>query len=196
MESFYFIKNLKKFVTNEGKSGLISVGGEKLDNIEQLYRLYFKDVFLFLRAISGNEDIAEELTQETFFKVLKSIHKFRGECDIRVWLCQIAKNTFYSYCEKNRKEILEEVEEPLAAGTISLEKNIVNRERAAVLKKLLADMEEPYRKVFHLRVFGELSFRKIGEAFGRTENWARVTYYRARCSLAKEMEDKYGRDEL
>ena len=136
-----------------------------MDNIEQLFRLYFKDVFLYLRAISRNEDIAEELTQETFFKALKSIHKFRGECDIRVWLCQIAKNTYYSYGEKNRKEILEE-------------------------------MEEPYRKVFHLRVFGELSFRKIGEAFGRTENWARVTYYRARCSLAKEMEDKYGRDEL
>lgn len=167
-----------------------------MDNIEQLYRLYFKDVFLYLRAISRNEDIAEELTQETFFKALKSIHKFRGECDIRVWLCQIAKNTYYSYCEKNRKEILEEMEESLADDTISLEKDIVNQERAAVLKKLLENMEEPYRKVFHLRVFGELSFRKIGEAFGRTENWARVTYYRARCSLAKEMEDKYGRDEL
>ena len=167
-----------------------------MDNIEQLYRMYFKDVFLYLRAISKSEDIAEELTQETFFKALKSIQKFRSDCDIRVWLCQIAKNTYYSYCEKHKRIVLEEIEDTFVDETISLEKDIVDQERAAVLKKLLGDMEEPYRKVFHLRVFGELSFREIGEAFGRKENWARVTYYRAKCNLVKEMEEKYGKDEM
>lgn len=171
-------------------------GGERLGNIEQLYQLYFKDVYLYLRAISKSEDIAEELTQETFFKALKAINKFRGDCDIRVWLCQIAKNTYFKYCEKNKKMVTEPMEENIQDTTISLEKEVVSRERVRVLKQLLKSMEEPYRKVFHLRVFGELSFREIGEACGRNENWARVTYYRAKNSLAKEMEEKYGKDEL
>ena len=167
-----------------------------MENIEQLYQMYFKDVYLYLRAISKSEDIAEELTQETFFKALKSVGKFRGECDVRVWLCQIAKNTYYTYCAKNKKIITEPIEETLPDATISLEKHVVNREQSVVLKSLLQEMEEPYRKVFHLRVFNELSFREIGEACERNENWARVTYYRAKGSLARKMEERYGKIEL
>ena len=164
--------------------------------IEELYRMYFKDVFLYLKAISKNEDLAEELTQETFFKALKGIGKFRGECDVRVWLCQIAKNSYYEYCKKNKKVILEELEETVADDKVSLETAVVQSEQAGILKELLQEMEEPYRQVFRLRIFGELSFREIGEAMGRTENWARVTYYRAKCSLAKKMEERYGKNEL
>lgn len=171
-------------------------GGERLGNIEQLYQMYFKDVYLYLRAISKSEDIAEELTQETFFKALKAIDRFRGECDVRVWLCQIAKNTYYKYCEKNKKMITEPIEESVSDKTISLESRVVSKEQWMILKHLLQRMEEPYRKVFHLRVFGELSFREIGEACGKNENWARVTYYRAKNQIAKEMEEQYGKDEL
>ena len=171
-------------------------GGEGLGNIEQLYRMYFKDVYLYLRAITKNQDLAEELTQETFFKALKGIGKFRGECDVRVWLCQIAKNTYFRYCEKNKKMVTEPIVETIPDVAISLEKAVISKERGTVLKELMHSMEEPYRKVFRLRVFGELSFREIGEACGKNENWARVTYYRAKCSLAKKVEDKYGKDEL
>lgn len=167
-----------------------------MDSIELLYQQYFKDVYLYLKAISKSDDVAEELTQETFLKAIKGIKKFRGECDIRVWLCQIAKNNFYKYCDRNKKFVLEEMTETFADESISLEKDVVDKERNAVLKDLFNKMEEPYRSVFHLRVFGELSFREIGRAMQRTENWARVTYYRAKCGLAKEMEEVYGKDEL
>lgn len=167
-----------------------------MDNIEQLYQMYFKDVYLYLRAISKSEDIAEELTQETFFKALKGIEKFRGECDVRVWLCQIAKNTYFKYCEKNKKIVTEPIVETMPDKTVSLEGQVISKEWGIVLKDLLRQMQEPYRKVFHLRVFGELAFREIGEACGKNENWARVTYYRAKNNLAKEMEDRYGKDEL
>lgn len=165
-------------------------------NIEQLYQMYFKDVYLYLRAISKSEDIAEELTQETFFKALKAIEKFRGECDVRVWLCQIAKNTYFKYCEKNKKMITEPIEETIPDKTISPEGQVISMEQREVLKELLQQMEEPYRKVFHLRMFGELSFREIGEACGKNENWARVTYYRAKNYLAQKMEEIYGKDKL
>lgn len=167
-----------------------------MGNIEQLYQLYFKDVYLYLRAISKSEDVAEELTQETFFKAIKGINKFRGDCDVRVWLCQIAKNTYYKYCEKNKRVVTEPIEETIPDTSISLEKEVVSKEQSKVLKALLKSMDEPYRKVFHLRVFAELSFREIGEACGRNENWARVTYYRAKNNLASEMEEQYGKDEL
>lgn len=158
--------------------------------------MYFKDVYLYLRAISKSEDIAEELTQETFFKALKAIGKFRGECDVRVWLCQIAKNTYFKYCEKNKKMITEPMEETIPDKAISPEGQVISKEQREVLKELLQQMEEPYRKVFHLRMFGELSFREIGEACGKNENWARVTYYRAKNHLAQKMEEIYGKDEL
>ena len=79
-----------------------------MKKIEELYQLYFKDIYLFVKALSKDEHIAEEITQETFFKAMKSIASFKGECDIRVWLCQIAKNTYYSYCKKNNRIISEE----------------------------------------------------------------------------------------
>lgn len=167
-----------------------------MENIEQLYRTYFKDVYLYLLAISKNKDLAEELTQETFFKALKSIHRFRGDCDIRVWLCQIAKNTYYKYCEKNKKMITEPIEETIPDVSRSPEITIVSMEQQQTLNKAIATLEEPYRKVFHLRIFGELSFREIGTACERNENWARVTYYRAKGILAKKMEDEYGKYEL
>ena len=92
--------------------------------------------------------------------------------------------------------ITEPIEETLPDTSTSLEKGVVSKERSKVLKSLLKSMEEPYRKVFHLRVFGELSFREIGEACDKNENWARVTYYRAKNRLGKEMEEQYGKDEL
>lgn len=69
-------------------------------DFESIYQLYFKDVFLFLRSISVNEDIAEEITQETFTKALKAIDTFDGNKDIRAWLFTIAKNTYYTYCKR------------------------------------------------------------------------------------------------
>lgn len=163
-------------------------------NIESIYRKYFKDVYLYIKAISGSDDIAEEITQETFFKALKHINKFRGECDIRVWLCQIAKNTYYNTYKQKKKIVMEPMEETLVDETVSIEKNVIEKEKCRILKQLLDEMEEPYQSVFRLRVYSELAFKEIGNAFQKTENWARVTYHRARAKMMKEMETIYGKE--
>lgn len=75
-----------------------------MDEFENIYRTYFKDVYLYVRSISGNEAVAEDITAETFFKAMKSLDCFKGTCDIRVWLCQIAKNCYVSYLRKNKKQ--------------------------------------------------------------------------------------------
>lgn len=167
-----------------------------MKKIEELYQNYFKDIFLYLKALSKSDDIAEEITQETFFKAMKAIDTFKGECDIRVWLCQIAKNTFYTYCKKNQKIVQEEISKQLSDEAASIEKNILEKEQVVVIHKLLHEMEEPYKEVFHLRVFGELSFREIGEVFGRTESWSRVTFYRAKCKIIEKMEESYENGKL
>ncbi|MCM1499377.1 MAG: RNA polymerase sigma factor [Clostridium sp.] len=161
--------------------------------IEELYRLYFHDIYLYLFALSRNKEVAEEITQETFFKAMKSLNRFRGDCDIRVWLCQIAKNSFYTYCTKNKHFEAVEVNEELSDDRVQIEKDYINKEQAQLVRRILDHMEESYREVFRLRVFAELPFRKIGEIFGRSENWARVTFHRARLKIMKEMEEKgYG----
>ena len=94
-------------------------------DIETIYELYFKDVYLYIRKLSGSEQIAEEITSETFFKALQSINKFRGECELRVWLCQIAKNCYYTYLEKNKKYI--NVENEILSNIPDKEVNIVEK---------------------------------------------------------------------
>lgn len=160
-----------------------------MKKIEELYQMYFKDILLYIKALSKNDDIAEEITQETFFKAMKAIDTFKGECDIRVWLCQIAKNTYYTYYKKNQRFVLEEVDEQLPDAAVSIEKDMLEKEQVVAIHKLLHNMEEPYKEVFWLRVFGELSFREIGEVFGKTESWSRVTFHRAKCKIIKKMEE-------
>lgn len=166
---------------------------------ESIYHDYFDDVFLYLRSISRDVGVAEELTQEVFFKALKSLNKFRGECDVRVWLCQIAKNEYISYCRKaNLSEPLDidsnkEYEKP-SAGVVRFEERLEDRADALDIHKILHSLNEPYKEVFSLRIFGELSFRQIAEVFGKNENWARVTYHRARLKIMEHLEKQGGND--
>lgn len=159
---------------------------------EQIYMRYFQDVFLFLRRLSGDEHIAEELTSETFFKAMRSIDAFRGECDIRVWLCQIAKNCYYSLQKKQQHTVSVDEWESLdvAQHTDSMEEQAVSQSEAMLIHKLLHELPEPYKEVFMLRVFGELSFGQIGDLFQKTENWACVTYHRARKKIIRRMEEQ------
>lgn len=168
-------------------------GGEKVTEFERIYKEYFNDVFLYIRKVSnGNEALAEEITSETFFKAMRTLDSFRGDCDLRVWLCQIAKNCYYSYCRKNRRiQSFEEMSEAdVDDKKPTLEELIIYREEAANIRYLLHDLEEPYKEVFMWRVFGELSFRQIGIMFQKTENWACVTFHRARRMIQNRMEDE------
>ncbi len=164
---------------------------------EKIYRDYFNDVFLYLRSISRDAVVAEELTQEVFFKAIKSLNKFRGDCDVRVWLCQIAKNEYFTYCRKSGRMELVDIEsdrvcEKPSAGGFRFEERLEDSAYALDIHKILHSLDEPYKEVFSLRIFGELSFKQIAEVFGKTENWARVTYHRARLKIMERLEKRQG----
>lgn len=154
-----------------------------MTGFEELYQEYFEAVFRFLRALSADESLAEELTAETFFKAMKAIDRFDGKCDIRVWLCQIAKNSYYTHLKKEKRLVSLEEAEGLEAPEEKLENLLADRELAFQLHQILHELKEPYKEVFSLRVFGELPFKQIGLLFGKSEHWACVTYHRARAKI-------------
>lgn len=160
-----------------------------MKKVEELYNTYFHEVYLYLFSISRNESIAEELTQETFFKAMKSINNFRGECSVSSWLCQIAKNLYTSQMRKQKHIADEDETENIADSGTSLEERLNDKDQIVRIHKILHKTEEPYKEVFSLRVFGELSFKQIADIFGKTESWARVTYYRAKVKIAEQMEE-------
>lgn len=161
-----------------------------MTEFDKVYKTYFSDVFRYLLKLSGNESLAEEITSETFFKAMRAIDKFRGDSDIRVWLCQIAKNTYFSYLKKhNRVTAIEDVNELDAPTSLNLEQKLIDRNKAMNIHAHLHDLPEPYKEVFMLRVFGELSYKEIGKLFSKTENWACVTFYRAKNKILTQMED-------
>lgn len=127
------------------------------------------------------------LKRSVFVKAMRSIDTFRGETDIRVWLCQIAKNCYFSHLKKQQKIIdIDEVEFTDSKSTI--EEQVLNQSDAIQIHRLLHDLAEPYKEVFMLRVFGELSFKQIADIFQKTDNWACVTYHRARNKILSQME--------
>lgn len=151
-----------------------------MKEFEEIYQLYFMDVFRYLRGLTADEHLAEELTSETFFKAMKGLKAFKGECDVRVWLCQIAKNTYYSYIRKEQKVVSDDDGIALQKSSENIEHMFVDKERAFLLYQKLHALNEPYKEVFSLRVFGELSFKEIGMLFEKSEHWACVTFHRAK----------------
>ena len=158
---------------------------------EQIYSAYFKSVYRYIWKLSGDEHIAEEITSETFLKAMKSIRDFRGDCDMRVWICQIAKNTYYTYLKKNRRTAsLDETEwQNITDPNAFTEEQIGVQDEAEQIRKILHTMPEPYKEVFMWRVFGELSFKEIGALYNKTDNWACVTYHRARKMIQDRLEE-------
>ena len=130
--------------------------------------------------------MAEEITQETFFKALNSLDSFDGKCKVSVWLCQIAKNTYISICRKE-KHLDHDTDTGLLVSSQTIEDIYLSRESAFEIHKILHKLPEPYKEVFSLRAFGELSYEQIAELFGKTETWARVTYHRARLKIKEEL---------
>ena len=149
---------------------------------EDLYEQHARQVFRYLFSITGEQDTAEELTQETFYQAVRSIDRFDGSCKVSVWLCQIAKHLWYQHLRKaNREtELPEEAELPLVP---SAEEEAVSRSGQLDLLRQIHSLPEPGREVVYLRAFGGLSFREIGEVLWKSENWARVTFYRSKERL-------------
>ena len=155
---------------------------------EQCARLYeanYMRVFSYVMTLTGDRPCAEDLTQETFFRAFSKQSTFRGESDEVTGLCAIAKNLFVD--EKRRQSRNEPFPEELPDEKKSFEQSLEDRDSSFRIHLALHALEEPYREVFELRIFGELNFREIGMIFGKTENWARVTYHRARIKLQERM---------
>jgi len=157
-----------------------------VEDFEKIYITYHDQIYKYVLKLCQNEDLAEEITQETFFKVLKKINTYRGECKLSVWMCQIAKNTFYNYLKRKNRQ----ADYPMES--LQDEKNfesvLADKDMALQIHKILHDLEEPHREVFWMRTFGELSFAEIAKVFDKTESWARVTYHRAKMRIKEELE--------
>ena len=160
-----------------------------MEQSDRSFEEYYEDVLRFLRGLSRDELLAEELTQETFYRAIKSIHTFKGDSDLRVWLCSIAKNLFFTHCKKQARTVYDENLENYKAEEKLFMQAIEDKDMALQVHKVLHDLKEPYKEIFSLRVFGELSFKEIGELFRKSEHWACVTYHRAKEMIRREMEE-------
>lgn len=154
-----------------------------MQDFEELYEQYDRLVFKYVMGLCRDSLLAEEITQETFFKALRGIKAFKGNCSLGSWLCGIAKNVYYSQCRRRQSLPLSEVLELRD----DMEAKLLDRETARAIHRALHALREPYKEVFWLKTFAELSFREIEELFDKSESWGRVTYYRAKIMIREEM---------
>ena len=154
-----------------------------MQDMEQIYEKYFETVNKYLFCLTHNSDISEELTQETFYRAVKNINKFKGNSKMSVWLCQIAKNLWYDELKKNKKSKNVEEEIFLIQSENEVERDVISNDSKLRLYKKLQKLDKNTREVIYLRITGELSFKEIGDILNKTENWARVTFYRGKQKL-------------
>ncbi len=162
-------------------------GDESMSKFPEIYDHYAKQVFRYLLSLTGEEELAKELTQETFYKAFLHINQFEEKCSMYTWLCQIGRNAYYNECKK-KKHINHQVDITMIEDPGDFVDRLIHKEQAALIYKALHLLPEPYKEVFTLRLFGELKYKEIAEIFGKNEVWAKVTYYRAKERLIHEME--------
>ncbi|MBC5629528.1 sigma-70 family RNA polymerase sigma factor [Clostridium sp. NSJ-6] len=156
-----------------------------MKQMEELYLNYAKTVHKYLICLTNDLNIAEDLTQETFYQASKTIKNFKGECKVSVWLCQIAKYSWYKHLEKSKKYNCDSYENVSfeIAGYQNLESDLLKNEDKMELFKKIHLLDSQSKEIIFLRISGELSFREIGDIFNKSENWARVSFYRAKQKL-------------
>ena len=164
-----------------------------MQSMEEIYRQHAQTVYRYLCSLTGDEDLSEELTQETFAQAVSSIGRFDGSCKVSTWLCAIAKNQLMAY--RRRHPLQDSLDELAETGTApagtapSPEEETLSAERKRRLYAAIHDSPEPAREVLYLRLLGGLSFREIGDVLGQSENWARVTFYRGKEKLKGKVRD-------
>ncbi len=157
-----------------------------MQNIEEIYNQYSKMLYKYIFCLSGNEELSEEIVQDTFLVAVKDINKFEGKCKISTWLCSIAKNIWYQKLKKDKKNIsIDEVSNILIFEE-SIEEKLCEKETKIELLKNIQKLDEDTRNVIYLRTFGNLNYEEIAEIMNKTSSWARVTYFRGKQKL-KEM---------
>ena len=164
-----------------------------MQSMEEIYRQHAQTVYRYLCSLTGDEDLSEELTQETFAQAVSSIGRFDGSCKVSTWLCAIAKNQLMAY--RRRHPLQDSLDELAETGTApagtapSPEEETVAAEHKRRLYAAIHESPEPAREVLYLRLLGGLSFREIGDVLGQSENWARVTFYRGKEKLKGKVRD-------
>lgn len=154
-------------------------------DMDVIYREYADSIFRFLRTLCGEACTAEELTQETFYQAVKSAHKYDGTCKVSTWLCQIAKHLWYRELDKRKRKGTSMLEESMVSDKAGPEDELCIREEKMDVFKKVHILDETAKEVVLLRITGAFSFQEIGEIFGKNENWARVTFYRAKQKIVK-----------
>ena len=165
-----------------------------MEDLSEIYKSYANEVKLFLLCLTSSEDLAEELTQETFYQAVKSIHRYNGECKISVWLCQIAKHSYFDYLKKAKHRNHTSIDYLIKTGVDIRSKEdlpdiaMIKESTLHGIHQEIRQLQEPYAEIFLLRITLDLSFKEIGDIYEKSENWARVTYYRAKCKLAERVD--------
>ena len=159
-------------------------------DFEKLYEAYYMQVYSYCITLTRKQDLAEEITQNTFYKALSAKSGFRGESGELTWLLSIAKNLFYDEKRREKRTVDQEELVDQASGE-DLESSVADSDAATRIHMILHKMDEPYKEVFQLRVFGELSFAQIAKIFDKSETWARVTYHRAKLKIQERMDQKH-----
>lgn len=156
-----------------------------MKEFEIIYDEYFKDVYQFILSLSKNSAIAEDIVQDTFIKALKNVKNLRDNTKLKPWLFQIAKNTYLTYVSKNVKNIsIDEIE---IASSNNEETEFLNKDTVKRVRHLLHKMKDPYKEVFYLRVFANLSFKEIAEIFEKEETWARQVFHRSKIMIKEAL---------
>lgn len=161
-------------------------------DIDVIYNRYYRDIYFFCyRMCESNESLAEELTQNAFFKAFQSADSFRGNCSVKTWLCQIARNDYISYLRKNKHlstTAADELLHNIAAPQESAQTRLEDSESAAAIRRILDTLKPPYGDVFRQKVLQDMSYQEIALSYNKTANWARVIYYRAKQQIIETMQ--------
>ncbi|HRU97899.1 RNA polymerase sigma factor [Ruminococcus sp. XPD3002] len=158
------------------------------EELDEIYRLYAGDVYRYLFSLCRNEHLAQDLLQDVMLKAVTGFDKFRGDSSVKTWLFTIAKNLYLNHVKRADNRNLP-IEEEVLRSEDNLEERIMDQSQALHIHRLVHSLDDPYREVFTLRVFAELKFDDIGAVFGKTGNWARVSYYRAKEKILSMMKE-------
>ncbi len=161
-----------------------------MENIDigKIYNENFIIVYKFLICLTHNKEIAEDLTQETFCKAIENIDKFRGNCKMSVWLCEIAKNLWFNELKKRKKIIFTDLDTIEIYNQYSIDEEVENKKEIEKLNKKISMLDKEVQKVVYLKLYGNMTFKEIGTILGKSEVWARVNFYRAKQKI-KEVGD-------
>lgn len=163
----------------------------KIHEFDEIYSEHAEMIYRFLLRMCNDEHLAEDLMQDTFLKAIENVNTFDMRCKLSTWLCQIAKNTYLDYLRKKKKQTeVEFCEESIRDVEMSPEEKLMSAEMSGEIHRMIHKLEENYKEVFLLRFYANLSFKEIGNVFGKSEVWGRVTYLRGKEMLLQMLKER------